>query len=259
MFARGALDIGTSDGDTYYLLARDALKRDMLHGGTLELVQGLGMMANYLQQSGRPNAGYMALGWAIRMAMALGLHTPSAACTPLERETRLRVWWAIVTMEAGCCATFGRPHAAGAFQLHTTPLPINCDDEHLTVVSDTAPTSVDRPTLYTALGYQSRLAQATCAILDRILHSNPAPTLAQLRRYDGRILVAIRDMPEYMCALPGAGPHQLALNVQRWRTRDLRAILYRPLLLGVAWRSGSPTTVCPEVLEAIEFVQHCWT
>ncbi|KAL1408335.1 hypothetical protein Q8F55_005143 [Vanrija albida] len=255
VFAMGALDSGTSaqsaDGNKYYLVARRALQRDILEGGTLALVQGLAIMPNYLQRSGRPNAGYMCLGWALRMAMTLGLHTPvtSPRCTPFEREMRLRVWWAVVTMEAGCSVTFGRPHPAGAFQLDAAPLPINCDDEHLTVGSAAAPENVEGVTLYSALVVQSRLARVTCALVDRILHSNPAPAVHELRKYDRRIVSVLEAMPEYMRSAP-PGPYCLAMLVQRWRARDIRAILYRPLLLGAAW--GNRTGLSRDVLDAIE-------
>ncbi|BEJ11549.1 hypothetical protein CspHIS471_0200090 [Cutaneotrichosporon sp. HIS471] len=262
VFAMGTLDSGTRDGSSddgrkYYLIASDVLREDMLRGGSLAMVQGLCIMGNYLQRSGRPNAGYIALGWALRMGMALGLHTPLAhgSTSPLERETRLRVWWCLATTEAGCSVTFGRPPMAGAFQLDATPLVVNCTDEDLTVMTEEMPPSFDEVTVYTALGYQSRLARASCAILDRILHSNPAPSIQQLRKYDKRILDTVASMPDYMRDRAPPGPHQLALHVQRWRTRQLRSILYSPLLLGVAWRSHSQLSLTPDVLEAIETCQ----
>ncbi|BEI80847.1 hypothetical protein CcaverHIS002_0200070 [Cutaneotrichosporon cavernicola] len=262
VFAMGTLDSGTKDGSSddgrkYYLIASDLLREDMLRGGSLAMVQGLCIMGNYLQRSGRPNAGYIALGWALRMGMALGLHTPPAhgSTSPLERETRLRVWWCLATTEAGSSVTFGRPPMAGAFQLDATPLVVNCTDEDLTVMTEKMPPSSDEVTVYTALGYQSRLARASCAILDRILHSNPAPSIRQLRRFDKRILDTVASMPDYMRDRAPPGPHQLALHVQRWRTRQLRSILYTPLLLGVAWRSHSQLSLTPDVLEAIETCQ----
>ncbi|GMK56289.1 hypothetical protein CspeluHIS016_0301290 [Cutaneotrichosporon spelunceum] len=259
VFAMGTLDSGTKegtsdDGSKYYLIALDTLREDMLQGGSLAMVQGLCIMGNYLQRSGRPNAGYIALGWGLRMAMALGLHTPlvRSTSTPLEREMRLRVWWCLATQEAGCSVTFGRPHMAGAFQLEATPLVMNYSDEDLTVMTEEVPLAVDRVTVYTALGYQSRLARVSCAILDRILHSNPAPSLRQLRRYDRRFLDTVNVMPKYMSDKALPGPHQFALHVQRWRTRQLRSILYSPLLLGAAWRNHSQLSLTADILEAID-------
>jgi transcriptional regulatory protein GAL4 len=264
IFAMGALDRAKTedddDGFLYYDVARRALSRDMLEEGTLPLAQGLAVMANYLQRSNRPNAGYVCLGWAIRMATALGLHTPvtSWRCSPLEKEMRIRVWWAIVTLEAGCSVTFGRPHAIGSGLLSTVPLPINCEDEHLTVSSLATPTSVDSPTLYTALVVQARLARATCPVHDRILQAHPAPTVEQIKRYDERILAVINQLPPFMKVVSDQdGRCRLARSVQVWRARDFRAILYRPVLLAAAWDSSNRKELSSTVRQAIEYANLC--
>jgi transcriptional regulatory protein GAL4 len=228
----------------------------MLEEGTLPLVQGLAIMANYLQRSNRPNAGYMVLGWAIRMSIALGLHTPVAnrRCSPLEREMRVRVWWSIVTLEAGCSVTFGRPNAIGPVQLHSLPAPLNINDENLTVSTSRVPPDLSQPTLYTALIIQSKLAKVTCSIHDLILHSRP-PTVEQIRKYDDRVIKALGDLPDFMQSVDeerdGSGWH-LARSVQVWRARDFRTILYRPVLLAAAWDSTNRKTLTDGVKEAIE-------
>lgn len=88
----GALDLAQSeeddDGHEYYETARQSMDREILEGGTLPLVQGLAIMANYLQRNNRPNAGYLCLGMAIRMATALGLHTPAAGRNALPWRKR---------------------------------------------------------------------------------------------------------------------------------------------------------------------------
>ncbi len=134
IFAMGAFDLGTTDaaddGIKYYERARNALTRDLLSEGTLSLVQGVAIMANYLQRNNRPNAGYLCLGLAIRMATALGLHSaPANTHSLLDRELRKRVWWCIATLEAGCSVTFGRPYGLSRAVITSAPLPINCDDE----------------------------------------------------------------------------------------------------------------------------------
>jgi transcriptional regulatory protein GAL4 len=254
IFAMGAFDLATSpdggDGDRFYQAAWEALQRDMLEQGTIELVQGLAIMANYLQRSNRPNAGYICLGIAIRMAFALGLHTPTTSASPLERETRTRVWWALVTLEAGCSVTFGRPHAFGAMALRNIRLPINCDDEHLTVSTVNMPTDVTYATQYTALIIQSHLARATCSIHDQILQSHPAPSIERVKSCDERFVQLFNDIPPYMLDVQ-QGPHRLARSIQLWRARDFRAILYRPVLLAAAWDSSRRKTLGPLIQQAI--------
>lgn len=257
IFAIGALDCGTSatspTGDHYYRAARRALQRGMLDGGSLALVQGVAIMSNYLQRSGKPNAGYMCLGWASRMAMSLGLHLGSgsdANTSTLDGEMRLRVWWCVVTLEAGCAVTFGRPHPAGAYQLDGAVLPVNCDDEHLTVSTVKRPDDRPHLTLYSSLLYQSRLARVTCAILDRVLHSHSALTVAQLRQFDSRIS-RVRDKTDPSFFNIDQGRFQLSRAVQNWRTKDFRAMLYRPLLLGAAWGFRG-RQVSEDLVEAIK-------
>lgn len=256
IFAMGAFDLATSpdadDGDRYYQVAWSALQNDMLEEGTLQLVQGLGIMANYLQRSHRPNAGYICLGMAIRMALALGLHTPttSSRSLPLDKEMRVRVWWALVTLEAGCSVTFGRPHALGSAALSALPWPVNCEDEHLTVSTFDTPPDAPYPTRYTALIVQAHLARATCSVHDRILQSSPAPTIEQVKWCDNKIVSTIDGLPTYMLNL-GDGQYRLARSVQLWRSRDFRAILYRPVLLASAWDSSRRKKLSPLVQEAI--------
>jgi transcriptional regulatory protein GAL4 len=61
----GAFDLASSstdsDGDQYYEVARQALTSELMEQGTLQLVQGVAIMANYLQRSNRPNTGYVYL------------------------------------------------------------------------------------------------------------------------------------------------------------------------------------------------------
>lgn len=135
IYAMGAFDSPAPDnkdnGYQYYKVAHKVLQDDLLEEGSLQLVQALSIMANFLQLSNRPNAGHLTLGVAIRMAIGLGLHTPSTSwrCSPLDQEMRSRIWWSLVTMDAGCAVTFGRPPGVGRRLLMSVNLPINCLDE----------------------------------------------------------------------------------------------------------------------------------
>lgn len=257
IFAMGAFDAAkegrSSDGHAYYEAAREALHHDMLEDGTLELVQGLAIMANYLQRSNRPNAGFVCLGLAIRTAVALGLHDPttSSRLSPFEQESRKRVWWCLITNETGCSVTFGRPNGVGAALSGPMPLPLNIDDEHLTVSSEECPQSMNTPTKYSALLIQARAARAMAPVHDRILLSHPAPTLEQIKVWDDGIAQAIARLPEAVLQA-SSGRYRFARAAQVWRTRDFRAILYRPILLAAAWDSSSHTELPRAVREAVE-------
>lgn len=191
IFAMGACDYATDNaphetGFPYYERARAALQQDLLEGGSLVLVQGLAIMAIYLQRNDRPNTSYICLGLAIRIAVALGLHvsTPSGSgggLTVLESETRCRVWWCLVTLETGMCMTYGRNHALSLPSLSTARLPVNTDDEHLTVSTSQPPPDSAGITRYTPLIKQAKLANVVLHSLDRISGSLPSPTVEQVK------------------------------------------------------------------------------
>ena len=146
IFATGAFDAAidedaSSDGNKYYETARGFLQQDLLAEGSLTLIQGLAIMAIYLQRRNKFNAGYVCLGLALRMAMALGMHAAprsgtSSELTLLEKERRNRVWWCLVTLETGMSLTYGRPHGIDLASLYTVQLPINAEDEDITPLEE---------------------------------------------------------------------------------------------------------------------------
>jgi transcriptional regulatory protein GAL4 len=205
------------------------------------LVQGLAIMALYLQKRNKPNAGYLCLGLAIRMAKALGMHTPipkttRGGLTVLESEMRIRIWWGLVTLEAGQSMTYGRPHSISLPSLSAVALPTNTDDALLTVSTTKLPPDSSRVTLYTALITQAKLAQMALASLDRVSRSLPTPTVEQIKWCGDFFRDQVAALPAYM--QPGApGPFVFARAVQDWRARDFRSVLYRPVLLSAAWNT----------------------
>lgn len=134
IFSIGAFDLSADNVDCaerYYEVAYRDLQDGLFEHSSLELVQGLTIMATYLQRSDRPQAGHLALGLAVRMAVGLGLHTPRSSwdSEPLEQEMRCRVWWSLVTLETRFSVLFERPVAISPALLRTARLPINCHDE----------------------------------------------------------------------------------------------------------------------------------
>jgi transcriptional regulatory protein GAL4 len=248
IFAMGAVDMAStpdlSRGHRYYREARTALQQGLFEEGSLELVQGLAIMANYLQRTDKPNSGYVCLGLAIRAAITLGLHTKVAVSkmSPLAREMRSRVWWSLVTLEAGCSITFGRPRAIDASVLNSVPLPLNINDEDLTVCDTDTPVELSETTLYSALITQAKLAQKAFDIQDRISRSVPYPNVTQIkwcgdqlkRESLGRFTPSQSNAPAHL---------RLAQAVQRWRQTDLQCIMYRPVLLSAAVQERFPPTV----------------
>lgn len=261
IFATGAFDSALegdvdNNGEQYYEKARAALQEDLFLGGSLTLVQGLMIMAIWLQRISRPNAGYVCLGLAIRMAITLGIHvsTPNnrnGGLSVLESEMRHRTYWGLVALETGHCMTYGRPHGFNLHSLSTARLPINADDGLLTVSTTLAPTDADRVTLYTALINQAWLSEMASHSLDRLSRSLPSPTAEQIKWCGDQFREQLAALPSYM--QPGApGPYKFARAVQTWRARDYQSILYRPVLLSAAWNTSGLASLDENVKQVIE-------
>jgi len=71
----GALDSVRQESDDhgqkYCDTARAILNSDIMESGSMELVQTIAILANYLQRNDKPNAGYLCLGAAVRMAIGI--------------------------------------------------------------------------------------------------------------------------------------------------------------------------------------------
>jgi transcriptional regulatory protein GAL4 len=96
--AVGAFAGGLADTDTdlrYYKIAKGSISLSLLEKGSICYVQGLTLMANYLQKRNKPNAGFAMIGIAWSMALSIGLHrefeNPSTSAYTME--IRRRAWW----------------------------------------------------------------------------------------------------------------------------------------------------------------------
>jgi len=261
IFAMGAFDLGVGEAadsaQKYFETARVIFRQTLLEEGSIELVQALAIMGNYLQRRDTPNSGYMCLGLAIRMATALGLHNPSArqGPSPLDDEMRHRIWWGLVTLEAGCSLTFGRPPMFGYASLLTSRIPANVDDEDLRVGSMHPAQESSGVTLYSAVITQARLAKVAFFLQDRLARSLPAPTVAQIQWCGEYFCREVAFLP------PGPvtpdEPFALARAVQTWRMRDYQSVIYRPVFLASAWDPQSRSDADPRVKAIIRCVAHC--
>ena len=75
---------------------------EMLNEGSLELVQSMLLMGQYLQSTERSAQCWNVIGFAIRVAQGIGLHIDLPATTrrsQLEVEMRRRVWWGCIALD----------------------------------------------------------------------------------------------------------------------------------------------------------------
>ncbi|KAJ3547069.1 hypothetical protein NM208_g1698 [Fusarium decemcellulare] len=98
-------DYRFEQSDMYYRRARELCPAQIFRGTTLETVQYLLLVSQYLQGTQKSVHTWMTHGLAVKAAMSIGLHSGKIASkfTPLEQEIRKRTW--------SLSMTFGRPCA----------------------------------------------------------------------------------------------------------------------------------------------------
>ncbi|GKZ27604.1 hypothetical protein AbraCBS73388_005129 [Aspergillus brasiliensis] len=89
------------ESTVYYRQALNLCRGEMLRGTTLEVVQYLLLMGQYLQGTQKSVQAWTVHGLAVKAALQLGLHSKDAsqAFSPLERETRKRTWFGCVVLD----------------------------------------------------------------------------------------------------------------------------------------------------------------
>ncbi|KAH8881452.1 hypothetical protein GQ53DRAFT_511331 [Thozetella sp. PMI_491] len=117
-----------SSSTTYFDRAQALLRLNIWDPGSLELVQCLLLMSQYLQCTNNPHQTWMIVGTAIRTAQSLGLHLPeSSACLrdPSEQEMVRRIWHGCVLMDRMVSVTHGRPPMISKKLASAVPLPLS--------------------------------------------------------------------------------------------------------------------------------------
>lgn len=240
----------SSSDDTSLSIFRTAkryLAVNALETGNLTLVQAFGMAAMFLQKINKPNTGYNYGGVAIRMAIGLGLHKEFGAqhMSPFKQELRRRVWWSLCVLDVGATITYSRPLIWPQVGVDVA-LPSNIREQDLMVHSAVTPAEVDEATVNTYLRVQSSYHLQTMPIYNRLI-SNPPPLPEELLTLDSTIVEAwLSQVPHYFH--DSSGPHledrfALPHGINCWRYRNLRIVIFRPLLVKWASQDGREETL----------------
>ncbi|KAJ5677468.1 transcriptional regulatory protein GAL4 [Penicillium maclennaniae] len=99
------------ESDVYYQRANGLCDRDSKRNATLEMVQYLLVLGQYLQGTQKSVQAWTTHGLAISAAFQLGLHSPEAnrRFSPLDSEIRKRTWYGCILLDRTLSMTFGRP------------------------------------------------------------------------------------------------------------------------------------------------------
>ncbi|OQV06225.1 Fungal Zn2-Cys6 binuclear cluster domain-containing protein [Cladophialophora immunda] len=125
---------GRSAGDRsrYFKRAKTLLVSGMLQVSTIELVQALLLMGQYLHGALELNNCWTVIGLAIRTAQGLGLHLNPVTFTSdmIEQEVRKRVWWGCFVLDRVLSMKVGRPTIPDGPGIEVG-MPLAVDDEFL--------------------------------------------------------------------------------------------------------------------------------
>lgn len=120
-------------GDIFYRRASQLLQFNVIGGASLELIQSLLLMGQYLQSTEWPHRCWVVVGLAIRIGQGLGLYLPrtTKGLPQQDRELALRLWHGCVFMDRMVAMTLGRPTMVPKADALTVPLPAAIDDPYL--------------------------------------------------------------------------------------------------------------------------------
>ncbi|KAK9319526.1 fungal-specific transcription factor domain-containing protein [Lipomyces orientalis] len=99
------------ESDIYYQRANSLCDRESKRNASLEMVQYLLILGQYLQGTQKSIQAWTTHGLAISAAYQIGLHSPDTnqGYSPLECEIRKRTWFGCVLLDRTLSMTFGRP------------------------------------------------------------------------------------------------------------------------------------------------------
>lgn len=203
---------------------------DILERGSLGYVQALTLLANYLQKRNKPNSGFILIGIAFSMALAIGLHrefdTPTTS--PFTMETRRRVWWTLFVFVSGAQLALGRP--AVSLVGVNVQLPANLNDWDLAVDMEQIPPHKAEPTISSCLIAQVKLAKIGNVVHNELL-THRRPSYAKAMKLEESIQSWRTSLPPYFDETIVLEPHlEFPKRILLWRSFNLRIVLNRPFL-----------------------------
>ncbi|TLS29315.1 hypothetical protein PpBr36_00003 [Pyricularia pennisetigena] len=123
--------------DVFFSRAMTLCETQIRCAASLEIVQFLVLMSQYLQGTDRSTQTWSVHGLAVKAAYQLGLHSQNELrrYTPLEREIRARTWYGCVILDRTLSMTLGRPCSIPESHVKLNlprPWPTNANDKSLT-------------------------------------------------------------------------------------------------------------------------------
>ena len=155
------------DNSRFFKRAKTLVLSSLFQAASIDLVQGLLLMGQYLHSSLELDNSCTVVGLAIRMAQSLGLHLDSSLSNlkVVDQEVRKRVWWGCFVVDRLLSMKVGRPPTIYDGPDITVGLPLAIDDEYLTNGDEGNPVQpLGIPSKFAFLTY----AITQCRLLERI-------------------------------------------------------------------------------------------
>ncbi|KAJ5133966.1 uncharacterized protein N7443_004411 [Penicillium atrosanguineum] len=253
-------DTRIAESDVFYQRGLGLCGSEILRGTTLEVVQFLLLMGQYLQGTQKSVQAWTVHGLAVKAALQLGLQskTASKSFSPLEQETRKRTWYGCVVLDRTLSMTFGRP-AAIPDNYVKLELPLKRDFERSSAF-------VDDETSSLSVGFFNAtvtLYKQLWNVLDLLYGQNigcdsPLPvseTMSHIFSMEQHLFSWERSLPQPLqlvstASLDDMPQQQLPSESEyfSWKFRvvltlrylNLRVLLHRPVLVKFISASRSP-------------------
>ncbi|GLA97615.1 hypothetical protein ABZX51_005601 [Aspergillus tubingensis] len=215
---------GRVPGTLYYVRAMGLIPILPERPGVIH-VESLLLLSLYSYFLNRRHSAYMLVGSAMRLGLILGLNhnIPERQCTdPIERQHRVRLWWAIYVFDRMYTSKFG------------FPLQIRDEDIHVDMPTDVASPAAEEQFSDTAYSVASiRLSQIIGQTIDKI-YCRKQHVESFLQR-EQQLLLALQDwlksLPEHIKLRSEDSPppkHIVSLHLQ---FNQCVILATRPILL----------------------------
>ncbi|OQV06994.1 Fungal specific transcription factor domain-containing protein isoform 2 [Cladophialophora immunda] len=205
-------------------------------GTSVEVVQFLLLMGQYLQGTQKSVQTWKTHGLAVRAAFQIGLHSSDLARVfpPLEQEVRKRTWFGCIMLDRTLSMTFGRPPAIPDSYVQLE-LPVGFS----AVDGGSAATDKKEALSIAFFNGTITLYKVLCTIIDSLygqnlacsFKANAVDTVALVYKIENQLSEWQRGLPSHMRLiatqdiLPERLPHVESSAEEAWRQLRLRFIL----------------------------------
>ncbi|CAI7564144.1 unnamed protein product [Penicillium glandicola] len=253
-------DARIEESDVFYQRGLGLCGSEILRGTTLEVVQYLLLMGQYLQGTQKSIQAWTVHGLAVKAALQLGLHSRHASkvFSPIEQEMRKRTWYGCVVLDRTLSMTFGRPAAIpdGYVKLE---LPTKREFENSTGLVDDETAALSVAFFNSTIGLYKQLWN----VLELLYGQNigcdgPLPvseTVAHIFSLEQHLFSWERSLSHPLQLISSASIQNLPRNqmssnsqylslkfqvILTLRYLNLRVLLHRPILVKFITASRSP-------------------